>query len=289
MSAEILDGKLLAQQIKVSLRNEIEQIKLKTGKIPKVVNVIIGDDHGSCAYAKSQIRVADEVGIDYSLLNYPQNISQDDFISEIKKLNDDKDINGIMIHRPVPSQINYKEIANILDDNKDLEGINVSNIGKMMLGETNIIPCTPASVMEHIKSTGINLRGKEAVIVGASQIVGKPLGLLLLREMATLTYCHIATSEAGMLDDHLKRADIVIVAVGKAGLVNGSQLKNGAIVVDVGINKSENGIVGDVDFESASKIASYITPVPGGVGPVTVVMLMRNGLEAFKQQNRNIL
>ena len=155
----------------------------------------------------------------------------------------------------------------------------------MMLGETHLMPCTPAAVMEHIFSTQIDLKGKEVVIVGSSAIVGKPLCLLLLKQMATVSVCHIETSRAGLLPDYTKRADILIVAVGKARLIKGDWIKEGAIVVDVGINQVDNKIVGDVDFEEAQNRASYITPVPGGVGPVTVVMLMRNGLEAFKKQN----
>jgi len=167
---------------------------------------------------------------------------------------------------------------------KDLEGINVSNIGKMILGETKIIPCTPASVMEHIKSTGVNLRGKEAVIIGHSVIVGKPLSLLLLEQYATVTVCHVATSEVGRLEEHVRRADVLIVAVGKPSVVRGNWIKEGAIVIDVGINRVDDKIIGDVEFEGAKTKASFITPVPGGVGPVTVVMLMRNGIEAFKAQ-----
>ncbi|HOY10057.1 MAG TPA: bifunctional 5,10-methylenetetrahydrofolate dehydrogenase/5,10-methenyltetrahydrofolate cyclohydrolase, partial [Candidatus Omnitrophota bacterium] len=204
----------------------------------------------------------------------------------IRRLNDDPSVNGVMIHKPFPEHIDYQGAANCLDVRKDLEGINVANIGKMLLGETRLIPCTPAAVMEHLKFTGQPLRGKEAVIVGASHIVGKPLSLLLLKEMATVTVCHIATSEAGHLPDHVGRADILIVAAGRPGLIKGEWVRDGAVVIDVGINKVGENIVGDVEFETAKERASFITPVPGGVGPVTVMMLMRNGLEAFKLQTQ---
>ena len=238
----------------------------------------------ACSYANSQKRVAGDVGIQYDLVHLPIDISQRALIDQIIRFNADSKIHGIMIHKPVPKTIDYRTVANCLDVEKDLEGINVTNIGKMLLGETQLIPCTPAAVMEHILSTKVSLRGKEVVIVGASEIVGKPLSLLLLRQDATVCICHVATSEAGRLQEHIKRAEILIVAVGKAELIKGDWIKQGAIVIDVGINQLNNKIVGDVEFEKAQEKAAYITPVPGGVGPVTVVMLMRNGLEAYKQQ-----
>lgn len=282
---KILDGRALAQNIKDSLKLEVSCLKEETGQVPVIVNVMLGKDDGSCAYANAQKKQAEYMGIEYRLKNLPENISQSDFCGYLKLLNLDKKIHGIMIHKPVPKHIDYSVAANFVDTSKDLEGINVANIGKMILGETKIIPCTPASVMEHIRSTGVPLRGKEVVIIGHSIIVGKPLSILLLEEMATVTVCHVATSEAGKLEGHVKRADILIVAVGRPALIHGDWIKKDAIVIDVGINKLNNKIVGDVDFESAKEKASYITPVPGGVGPVTVVMLMKNAVEAFKMQN----
>ncbi len=283
---KILDGKILAQNVKDELRKEVFSLKAKTGSVPVLKNVIVGDDHASCAYANSQKKVAEYIGIDYALEIIPRDIAQNDFEEVIKRLNADKRVNGIMIHKPLPEHFDYSEVANYVDMAKDLEGINVANIGRMILGETKIIPCTPASVMEHLRSTGIDLRGREVVVVGHSTIVGKPLSLLLLRQMATVTVCHVATSESGKLVDHVSRADIVVVAVGSPALIKGEWIKEGAVVIDVGINRVDGKIVGDVEFESASQKASFITPVPGGVGPVTVVMLMRNGIEAFKAQNR---
>lgn len=284
MSATILDGKALAQDLKDTLKDEVAKLKEQTGSVPSLVNIIVGDDHGSCAYAKSQKNAAEYIGIHYELEKLAANISQDDLSQCIKKLNSDASINGIMIHKPLPSHIDYGSVANHVDTIKDLEGINVSNIGKMILGDTKIIPCTPASVMEHIKSTGVELRGKEVAIIGHSVIVGKPLSLLLLEEYATVTVCHIATSEAGRLEEHVGRADVVVVAVGKPAVIKGNWIKDGAIVIDVGINRVDGKVVGDVEFDAAAAKASFITPVPGGVGPVTVVMLMRNGIEAYKAQ-----
>jgi len=289
MTAKILDGKILAGQIREKLSVEIAAMKEKTGAVPHLVNVMVGDDHGSCAYARSQKRVAEQVGIDYELLNLPQETTQDELAQTIQRLNDDETVHGIMIHKPLPVQIDYREVANFLDTEKDLEGINVANVGKMLLGATEMIPCTPAAVMEHIRSTGMDIRGKDAVIIGASEIVGKPLSLLLLREMATVSVCHVATSEAGRLQEYVGRAEILIVAVGRAHLIQGDWVRPGAIVVDVGINDLNGKMVGDVEFSKAQEKASYITPVPGGVGPVTVLMLMRNGISAFRSQMKGKL
>lgn len=284
MSAKILDGRALAKDLIAQLKKEVNALQKQTGDVPHLVNAMVGDNSSCCAYAKSQKRAAQEIGIAYEMLNLPQETTQKDFVARIVQLNQDKKVNGIMIHKPFPPQIDYSAAANLIETNKDLEGINVVNIGRMLLGETKIIPCTPAAVIEHMDKTGLDIRGKEVVIVGASDIVGKPLGLLLLRRMATVTFCHIATSEAGRLKEHVERADILVVAVGKANLIKGEWIKEGAVVIDVGINQVGGKIVGDVEFDSAKKKASFITPVPGGVGPVTVVMLMRNGIEAYKIQ-----
>ncbi|MCA9405026.1 MAG: bifunctional 5,10-methylenetetrahydrofolate dehydrogenase/5,10-methenyltetrahydrofolate cyclohydrolase [Candidatus Omnitrophica bacterium] len=286
MSAQILDGKKLAAKLKARLKEEVAAIKSKNHSVPKVINVMIGNDDGSCAYANSQKRAAEEIGIEYELKTFPIDISQEELRGHIQQLNQDKGVHGIMLHRPVPEHIDYHLVANCVDTEKDLEGINVSNIGKMILGETRILPCTPASVMEHIKSTGMDIRGKEAVVVGHSGIVGKPLSLLLLEELATVTICHVATSEAGRLQEHVGRADILVVAVGRPELIKGAWIKEGATVIDVGINRIDSGIVGDVEFETAKQKAAYITPVPGGVGPVTVVILMRNAIESYKVQTK---
>jgi len=284
MSAQLLDGKILAGKIKEDLKAQVLALKQERHGVPRVVNVAVGDHHAVCAYANAQIRVAEEIGIDYKLDVLPENIPQGKLIEHVHRLNQDPAVNGIMVHKPVPSHIDHHAVANHIDVIKDLEGVNVINIGKMLLGKTSIIPCTPAAVMAHIDSTGVNLRGKEVVIVGHSEIVGKPLSLLLLQRMATVTVCHVATSEAGKLVEHVSRADILIVAVGKPELIKGAWIKNGALVIDVGINQVGPRIMGDVEFFQAKEKAAYLTPVPGGVGPVTVVMLMKNAIEAFRLQ-----
>lgn len=284
MSAQLLDGKILAAKIKEKLKMQVMSLKKIRSATPRIVNIAVGENHATCAYTKSQMKAAEEIGIDYKLDSLPSGISQEKVIEHINELNHDSSVNGIMVHKPLPSPLDYLTIAGHIDIAKDLEGINVTNIGKMLLGKTNLIPCTPAAVMALLDSIGINLRGKEAVVVGHSQIVGKPLSLLLLEKMATVTVCHIATSEAGKLQEHVGRADVLIVAVGKPELVKGAWIKNGAIVIDVGINQVGDKIVGDVEFAAAQAKASYITPVPGGVGPVTVTMLMKNAVEAFRLQ-----
>ena len=282
MSAKLLDGKVLAARAKDSLKKEVEDLKKKTGKAPSLVNIMIGDDAGAGAYAASQKKTAEYIGISYRLISLPSGTSEAEVLKQIEGLNKDASVHGVMIHQPVPPKIRYESIINSLKPAKDIEGMGTSNLGKILLGEAKIFPCTPAAVMEHIKSTGEKLRGKEAVVVGRSEIVGKPVSFLLLQESATVTICHSGTSDAGKLIEHVKRADIVVAAVGKPEFVKGDWIKKGAIVVDVGINKVGDQLVGDVEFERAKENAAYITPVPGGVGPVTVCMLMKNCLEAFK-------
>lgn len=282
--AIILDGKILAQKIKTDLKAEVAALQKKHHCVPHLVSIMIGSQAGISAYANSQKRVADEVGIQYDLKEFPEEFSQKDFMAVVQKLNADDSVHGVMIYKPVPKQIDYNAAANCVDICKDIEGMSAANIGKILLGETSLLPCTPAAVMEHLVATGVSLRGKEVVIVGRSDIVGKPLSLLLIRASATVTVCASGTSEAGKLVDHVGRADILIAAMGKPGFIKGEWIKPGAIVIDVGINKVGDKIVGDVDFPSAEKRAGSITPVPGGVGPLTVVMLMRNVIEAFKIQ-----
>jgi len=285
MPAKLLDGRELAKKISEQLRQEVAALEKKTGRVPRLISLLIGSDPASSSYTKSQKRVAEQVGFRYELVTLPDDTTQAQLLEVIARLNRDVTVNGVMIHKPVPKQINYQEVANCLDSQKDVEGINIANIGKMMLGETKIIPCTPAACMELLKSSGVKLRGKEAVVVGVSDIVGKPLMLLLVKERATVTVCHSGTSDAGKLIDHVGKAEILLVAVGKPEMIKGAWVKEGAIVIDVGINSVDGKLVGDVEFGPAHERASFITPVPGGVGPVTALMLMRNGLQAFKMQN----
>ncbi len=285
MSAKILDGKLLAQKLSDELKGEIASLITSTGKSVKMVNVMVGEDHGASAYANSQKRVAQRVGIEYELLTLPENCSQKNLEMELDKLSHDSLVHAVMLHKPVPQGIDFQKAVKHIAVLKDVEGMNATNFGQLLLGGTKILPCTPAAVIEHLRNIpDFSLRGKDAVVVGRSEIVGKPVALMLLAMNATVTVCHSATDKAGKLQEHIGRADVLVAAVGQAGFVKGEWIQKGCVVIDVGINSVNGKIVGDVDFESAGKRAAYITPVPGGVGPVTVVCLMKNAVEAFKSQ-----
>lgn len=286
MSAQLLDGKALSAILKENLKREIDGIRGRTGKVPVVVSVLTGADPGALSYAESQKKTAESLGLDYRFKNLPATVSQQELITVISKLNNDAEVHAVLINKPLPAHIEYGVVANAIAEHKDIEGLNLANIGKMFLGKTKLFPCTAAAVMEHLRAAKIPLRGKEAVIIGRSEIVGKPLILLLLAENATVTVCHSATEPAKLIE-HLRRADVIVAAVGKPGFVKGDWVKPGAVVIDVGINRVDGKITGDVDFESVSKVAGAITPVPGGVGPVTSVVLMSNAVEAFKQQVTN--
>ena len=278
--AKLLEGKPLAEKIKETIRQEVAALSKK----PVLASVMVGENAGAASYVKSQQKTAEGLGIEYQLQKLDAAVSENALVEFIRKLNQDGGVNGIIIQMPLPPQIDYKKISQFIKPEKDVEGMHPVNIGKLLFGKGKILPCTPASVMELLSSTGVDLYGKEVVVVGHSEIVGKPLALLLLEKFATVTVCHIGTSKAGKLEEHVKRAEVLIVAVGKANLIKGVWVKDGAIVIDVGINRVEGKIVGDVEFTEAEKRASWITPVPGGVGPLTVTMLMRNLIEATKLQ-----
>jgi methylenetetrahydrofolate dehydrogenase (NADP+)/methenyltetrahydrofolate cyclohydrolase len=284
MSAKILDGKVLAKKLEADLKAEVDALRVKTGKVPRFVNITIGQDAGAGSYGRSQKRTAEAIGIDYQFSNLPQTITQKELFDQVKFLNDDPGVHGIMIHKPVPDGIDFQKATNLISPEKDLEGMNEVNLGQLLLGRTKIIPCTPAAIMAHLDAAGVSLAGKDAVVVGRSEIVGKPVALLLLERNATVTVCHSGTSKAGRLADEVKRAEILVVAVGKPNFIKGDWVREGAVVIDVGINDVNGKLVGDVEFDAAVKHAAFITPVPGGVGPVTAVMLMKNGIESFKQQ-----
>lgn len=286
MAAILLEGRPIAEKIRLAIQSDIGALKSKYSKVPKLLAIQIGENASSAVYIKSQKKTAESLGIEYELKTLPQDISQGDVENLIKTLNDDGSITAIILQLPVPKGIDGKKIVGLISPEKDAEGMHPQNIGKILLGNYKIGPCTAMAVMELLESSKVNLYGKEAVVVGHSEIVGKPLALMLLNKFATTTVCHIATGERGVLADHVKNAEVLIVAVGKAGLIKGEWIKDGAIVIDVGINRVGDKIAGDVEFEGASMKASYITPVPGGVGPITTTILMRNVVELFKSQLR---
>lgn len=278
--AKLLEGKPIADKIKAHIVEEIKTQNLK----PVLASVMVGENAGSQAYVNSQKKVAESLGIEYQFHKLDAGLSENELIQFVLELNNKEAVNGIIIQMPLPGHIDYKKISQHIAPEKDVEGMHPANIGKILFGKANLLPCTAASAMELLKASGVDLYGKEVVIVGHSEIVGKPLALLLLEKFATVTVCHIGTSKAGKLEEHVRKAEVLIVAVGKAGLIKGDWVKEGAIVIDVGINRVAEKIVGDVEFEPAQMRASWITPVPGGVGPLTVTMLMRNLVEATKLQ-----
>ena len=274
--AKLLEGKPLAEKIKEQLKAKIAA----SGEKPVLAAIQVGMNAASDVYIKSQKKNAELLGIEYQLHTLDSQTSQDKLVEFIHTLNADPQVNGIILQMPLPLHIDYKQMSASIAPAKDVEGMNPVNMGKLVFGKAKILPCTPAAAMELINSTGVSLEGKEVVIVGHSEIVGKPLALMLVEKLATVTICHIGTSKAGKLEEHVRKAEILIVAVGRPGLIKGDWVKEGAIVIDIGINRVGDKIVGDVEFEAAEKKAAYITPVPGGVGPLTVTMLMRNLVDA---------
>jgi len=284
---EIIDGKAIAKKIREDVKREIEILK-KEGIYPKLVAVSVGENPASSVYIKQQRKNCEKVGIEYSLEQLPENSTENEIISCIEKLNNDDKTTGIILQLPLPSGIDVKKVQSRISPLKDVEGVNPANLGWIFYGKPFLAPCTALAVKEIINYIGVNLYGKEVVMVGHSDIVGKPVALLLVNEFATVSICHIGTSDAGNLRQHVERAEILIVAVGKANLIPGDWIKEGAIVVDVGINRVGDKIVGDVEFEKAKERASLITPVPGGVGSVTTAILLRNTLIATKKFKKGI-
>lgn len=282
--AQLLQGKDIALKIKEKISKDVVFLKEKHNVVPALCAVQVGENAASAVYLKSQMKTAQGLGISYKLFNLDSAISEQKLIETIENLNKDKNVNGIILQLPLPQHLDAKKIISSIDPVKDAEGMHPENLGKILLGKERIAPCTACAVIELLAASAVNLYGKEAVVVGHSEIVGKPVALMLLNKFATTTVCHIATGERGVLAEHVKRAEILIVAVGKANLVKGDWIKEGAIVIDVGINRVADKIVGDVEFEKAGQRAAFITPVPGGVGPITVTILMRNLIEATKAQ-----
>ncbi len=275
----LLDGKKLANKIQKKIKEDVEL--LKRGSItPGLAVILIGDDPASRVYVKKKAEACKEVGV-YSVVHeMPENIKEETILNTIKLMNENENINGILVQLPLPKHINQTKILEAIDPKKDVDGFHPFNMGRLCLDLDSFVPCTPLGVMEIFKEYQIELKGKNVCIVGASNIVGKPMAALLINAFATVDICHIYTKD---LKEHTKRADIVIVGVGKAGLITEDMVKDGAIVIDIGINRLENGkLAGDVDFENVAPKCSYITPVPGGVGPMTIAMLLSNTIKATK-------
>ncbi len=275
MPAQLLDGKLLAQQIRSRLATARRALTRTTVKL---VSVEVGQNPAAAVYVRNQQRAAAEVGIEMQVKNLPLGTTEAELIAAIRGYHTDPDVVGLIVQRPLPPGIDPRAVQSAIDPLRDVEGMHPANMGSILYREPLLPPCTAAAAQQLILSTGLDLRGAETVVVGHSEIIGKPIAVLLLHHLSTVTVCHIGTRQ---IVDHTRRADILVVAVGKAGLVHGGMVKPGACVIDVGINQGADGkIVGDVDFASTVDVAGYLTPVPGGVGPVTVAMLLRNTLRA---------
>ena len=278
----LIDGKAVSLQVKQQVKQECDKLKTK-GVIPGLAVIIVGDDPASQVYVRNKEKACEECGFYSVKYALDADTTQSELNALIDKLNKDEKINGILCQLPLPKHLDDKEVINRIDPIKDVDAFHPVNVGAIMIGDYNFLPCTPAGVMELIHSTGVDVTGKKAVVIGRSNIVGKPMAMLLLHENATVEITHSKTLD---LKSITKEADILVAAIGRAKFVTADMVKNGAIVIDVGMNRNENGkLCGDVDFENVKDKCSFITPVPGGVGPMTISMLMRNTLTAAKLQN----
>jgi methylenetetrahydrofolate dehydrogenase (NADP+)/methenyltetrahydrofolate cyclohydrolase len=279
---QILDGKAVAAKVLGEVKAGVSAFAQKTGITPTLAVVLVGDFAPSKIYVRNKRNAAAEAGIASRDYLFPEGCSQDKLLAVLREINGNPSIHGTLLQLPLPAGMDEDEAVNAIAPEKDVDGLHPMNLGNLLAGKPTVVPCTPAGCLEILDHYGIELKGAEAVVVGRSRLVGKPLAQLLLGRHATVTMCHTRTRDLG---EHCRRADVLCVAAGKAGVVTGDMIKDGAVVIDVGINRLETGkLAGDVDFESASRKARAITPVPGGVGPMTVAMLLRNTLRAAQRQ-----
>ena len=277
--AKIIDGKQISLDIKNELKEKVAKYKEQGIEITLAV-VKVGNDPASAVYVRNKEKACEYAGINSKTLALPEETTEEELLNVVKKLNEDKSVNGILVQLPLPKHIDESKVLLTIDSTKDVDGFHPVNVGKMVIGEDTFLPCTPAGIIEMIKRTDIDIEGKECVVIGRSNIVGKPMAMLMLKENATVTIAHSRTKD---LKEVTKRADIIVAAIGKAKFVTADYVKEGAVVIDVGMDRDENGkLCGDVDFELVSKVASAITPVPGGVGPMTVTMLLVNCLRSVE-------
>lgn len=273
MSTNKIDGKQIAGLVTEKVKERVEDLKSK-GIVPGLAVVLVGSNPASQTYVNNKAKTCERLGMYSVQIELDENISETELLKNVEALNEDAKIHGILVQLPLPSQIDEDRVIAAISPQKDVDGFHPVNVGKMMIGQPSFLPCTPFGVMKLLEYSDVEIAGKHAVIIGRSNIVGKPMGQLLLQKDATVTYCHSRTKD---LQAFTKQADILIVATGRAKMIDASYIKDGAVVIDVGINRDENQkLCGDVDFESAQEVASKITPVPGGVGPMTIAMLMEN-------------
>ena len=285
MTAQVLDGKILAGEVLNRVRERVAALKAK-GVTPGLAVILVGNDPASEIYVRNKGRACEEIGIRGETIRMPESTTQQELEDEIERLNRDRGIHGILVQLPLPAGLDEAAaLARILPE-KDVDGFHRMNAGALMTGTPGVIPCTPKGALYMIRSTVMDLNGKNAVVIGRSNIVGKPMAMLLLRENCTVTLCHSRTRD---LREHTRRADILVAAVGRAGFVTADMVKEGAVVIDVGINRVDGKVRGDVDYEPVSQVASWITPVPGGVGRMTIAMLMENTAEAAERTAELVL
>ena len=280
MAANIIDGKAIADRIRQSLKDDIQRLNAKKGIVPGLTVILVGKDPASQVYVRNKERACMEVGIRSKVIYMDQGVSQDDLLQEIYRLNQDKETHGILVQLPLPSHIDEAAVINAIDPRKDVDGFHPITVGKLFVGESGFEPCTPKGIITLIKETGQDISGKHAVIIGRSNIVGKPVSIMLLKENATVTICHSKTSN---LKDVASRADILVVAMGQPEFIDDEYIKEGAIVIDVGTSRVGGKLKGDVVFDKVVHKAGWITPVPGGVGPMTITMLLKNTVQAAYQ------
>ena len=278
----IIDGKALSDKILKEIENEHSELKAKVGRKAGLAVIIVGENPASQIYVRNKIRACERVGFHSETIRLDEHITEENLLLEIEKLNNDNNIDGILVQLPIPKHINELKVINAISAEKDVDGFHTTNIGKMMIGdETGFLPCTPAGVIQMFEEYNIDLEGKDVLVIGQSNIVGKPMTLLLINKRATVQVCNSKTKN---LPEKLQKADVVVAAAGSPKLVKGSDVKEGVVVIDIGINRVDGKICGDVDFEEVSQKASYITPVPGGVGPMTIAMLIKNTFKSYKQK-----
>lgn len=288
MSAEILDGKALARQIEEEISSEVATFVSERGFVPKLAAVLVGEDPASQVYVRNKSRACKRVGIESELHRLPSETSEEELLSTIERLNQDKSVSGILVQLPLPAQINETRVLDVVNPLKDVDAFHPENVGLLSQGRPRFLPCTPHGIQQILHRAGIEVSGKEVVVVGRSEIVGKPMAMMLAQRdcalgasatNATVTICHSRTAN---LAEVTKRGDVLIAAIGRAKFVTADMVKTNAAVIDVGINRTDDGLVGDVDFDDVARVASHITPVPGGVGPLTITMLLKNTLMAAR-------
>jgi len=283
--ATLIDGKLVSAEVRKRIASEVSEFKEKTGVTPGLAVILVGNDPASAVYVRNKHRGCEEAGMNSYQIYLPEETTEEELLSRIEELNKDKNVHGILVQLPLPKHISEDKVIAKISEEKDVDAFNTSNVGKIVTGKYSFLPCTPAGIMELLKFYNVDISGKECVVVGRSNIVGKPMALLLLAENGTVTVCHSRTKN---LSEVTRRADVLVVAIGRANFVGADMVKEGAVVIDVGINRLDNGkLAGDVDFEAVAPIASMITPVPGGVGPMTISMLLQNTLTAAKKQSED--